>query len=63
MAEILIVDDEAVAIRILQHTLTKNGHTVQSAHSGEEALRLVNHGQFDLMILDVSMPVMDGALL
>ncbi|MEL6408590.1 MAG: response regulator [Chloroflexota bacterium] len=60
MAEILIVDDEAVAIRILQHTLTKNGHIVQSANSGEEALRVVSNTQFDLMILDVSMPVMDG---
>lgn len=60
MADILIVDDEAVAIRILQHTLHKNGHTVYAAGGSEEALRLAQDAHYALMILDISMPKMDG---
>jgi len=60
MADILIVDDEAVALRILQHALRKQGHRVQSASNGEEALLIAQKSQFDLMILDISMPRMDG---
>ena len=48
---ILIVDDEAVAIRILQHTLIKQGYSVQTASNGDEALRLASQSTFELMIL------------
>lgn len=60
MTNILIVDDEAVAIRILQHTLIKQGYSVQTASNGDEALRLASQSTFELMILDISMPLMDG---
>ncbi|MGB7338718.1 MAG: response regulator [Phototrophicaceae bacterium] len=60
MTTILIVDDEAVALRILQHTLNKQGYSVQTASNGNEALRLAKKSAFELMILDISMPMMDG---
>lgn len=60
MANILIVDDEAVALRILQHTLRKQGHQVHSASNGGEALSIARESSLDLMILDISMPHMDG---
>ena len=60
MTNILIVDDETVALRILQYTLNKQGYSVQTASSGDEALRLASQTTFELMILDISMPMMDG---
>lgn len=60
MAKILVVDDEAVALRILQHTLNKVGHEVTSAGNADEALRWARQNTFDLMIFDISMPEMDG---
>ncbi len=60
MARILIVDDEAVALRILQHTLNKFGYEVKAAGNADEALRFAQRDTFDLMIFDISMPEMDG---
>jgi len=57
---LLIVDDER-SIRIALCTiLTSFGFMVVEAARGEEALALVRSGQFDALLLDVSMPGMDG---
>lgn len=60
MAAILVVDDDPVALRIMQHVLFRVSHEVQLAKSAEEGLYWLNHMQFDLAILDISMPDMDG---
>ena len=57
---ILIVDDEAVARISLAEVLRLEGYDVQMAASGEEALRLVERQPFDLMVVDLKMPGMDG---
>ncbi len=57
---ILVVDDEPLLIRILQHLLTKRGFDVVTALDGREALQRVNEQRFDLVLSDVMMPVMDG---
>lgn len=60
MAQIIIVDDYSINLRTLSHMLRRAGHTVDMAGSGEEALHLLNDGRFDLAILDIAMPEMDG---
>jgi len=59
-ATILIVDDDDALRRALADRLRYWGHQVAQADSGEEALRQTTHSVFDLILLDLSMPGMDG---
>src|SRR4051812_44379727 len=61
MARLLVVEDDLNTARMLARLLTRLGHEVSVAHSGEEALSAVSVGVPDLMILDLMMPGMDGA--
>lgn len=60
MAKILIVDDEASARTVIRHCLQDAGHQVFEASEGEEALRKIKRRRFDLVILDIMMPGLDG---
>ena len=60
MAKILIVDDERVLVKGIKFNLEHEGYQVQDAYDGEEAVELAREGGFDLIILDVMMPKMDG---
>jgi len=62
-AHILVVDDEPNNQRILTYTLNKAGYDSVAAADGETALKLMAEAAFQLAILDVSMPVMDGITL
>lgn len=63
-ARILIVDDEEVARNNLQHYFKQEGHTVQAAVNGVDALRQVeNNDFFDVIITDLKMEKMDGLTL
>ncbi len=57
---ILIVDDVEENRAVLARRLQREGYDVDSVASGEEALRRVTQGGFDLVLLDVLMPGMDG---
>jgi two-component system, cell cycle sensor histidine kinase and response regulator CckA len=57
---VLIVDDERANRMLLEVMLGPEGFTVQSASSGEEALRMVQAQPPDLILLDIMMPGMDG---
>ncbi|MBS1585605.1 MAG: response regulator [Bacteroidetes bacterium] len=57
---ILIVDDKAENIFSLQRTLEMHSFEVDSANSGEEALKKILNTDYSLIILDVQMPGMDG---
>jgi len=59
-ARILVVDDEAVARVSLAEVLRLEGYEVRTAASGEEALHLMEDQPFDLMVVDLKMPGMDG---
>jgi CheY-like chemotaxis protein len=56
----LIVDDEAPIRALMRATLTMAGHTVTEAGGGEEALEKIKKQNFDLVVLDIMMPVTDG---
>jgi CheY-like chemotaxis protein len=61
MAEkILIVEDEAIIRRNFCHVLRAEGYDVEEARSGIEALDLLAHEQFDLVISDWLMPQVGG---
>jgi putative two-component system response regulator len=57
---ILIVDDDAMALEMLRHALTRAGHTVDSATNGREALEVLQRGNCRLVISDWEMPEMSG---
>ncbi len=57
---ILIVDDEEHLADALAHNLQFEGFSTTVAHDGEEGLRLARTIQFDLVILDIMMPKLDG---
>ncbi len=58
--KILIVDDDDVALDVLEHALTQAGHEVVAAHDGREALELLQTDSCRLVISDWMMPEMDG---
>ena len=57
---ILVVDDEEIVIRSCVRILANQGYEVDSAGGGAEALRQLEQSHYDIMILDVMMPKMDG---
>ena len=57
---VLVVDDDAAVRDSLARTLRFEGHEVDTARDGQEAVAMVRAGEPDAMILDVSMPTMDG---
>lgn len=60
MATILLVDDYIPNQYTIQSMLEENGFEVSTAINGRDALRLLEKSSFDLIISDISMPVMDG---
>jgi two-component system, NtrC family, response regulator HydG len=57
---ILVVDDERNQRLTLSHILTEEGFDVVTAESGERAVRLCGEGRFDVVLLDVRLPGIDG---
>ncbi|HEX9371545.1 MAG TPA: HD domain-containing phosphohydrolase [Roseiflexaceae bacterium] len=60
LAKILVVDDEPSIVDVLTRFLTREGYTVVTAVNGREALQRVEQEQPDLILLDVTMPEIDG---
>lgn len=58
--KVLLVDDEEHFAMALGKRLTKRGMVVEEAHSGEEALDMLEAFEADVVVLDVKMPGMDG---
>jgi len=60
MAYILVVDDEKNIVKGIKFSLEQDGMKVDVAYDGEEALNLAKTNSYDLIILDVMLPKMDG---
>lgn len=58
--KILLVDDDPAIRQILLRLLEEEGYLVLTAANGLEAIELANTAQFDLVLLDLNMPVKDG---
>ncbi len=57
---ILVVDDEKVLVKGIKFNLQNEGYEVETGSDGEEAVELARTGRFDLIILDLMMPKIDG---
>ena len=57
---VLAVDDVEQNLELITVLLSKQGHTIVTAGNGEQALACAAQGTFDLILMDVQMPVMDG---
>ena len=60
MAHILVIDDMAGVRRAVDAMLRHAGHTVTEATNGAEGLEQLKQGRFDLVIVDILMPKLDG---
>jgi two-component system alkaline phosphatase synthesis response regulator PhoP len=57
---ILVVDDEKDILELIDYNLSKNGYKIKTVTSGEEALELIRENDYDLIILDLMLPGVDG---
>jgi len=57
---ILLAEDEVVNRVVIQRMLQKNGFTVDVAANGQEALNAIKAGDYDCVLMDIQMPVLDG---
>jgi PAS domain S-box-containing protein len=62
-ARILVVDDEPEVAQLLIEILQRDGHRVDRANSGREALSRLRYGEVDLILCDLRMPDLDGPAL
>ena len=60
MYNILVVDDEEMIRRLIAKYAAFEGHTVAEAGDGMEAVRLCREGKYDILIIDIMMPELDG---
>lgn len=60
MAKILVIDDEKVLVKGIKFNLENEGYEVEVGYDGEEAVEKARSGNFDLIILDLMMPKIDG---
>src|SRR5213082_3105902 len=57
---VLLVEDNSVNRRLAQMVLARHGHAITAVDSGAAALEALEHGRFDLILMDVHLPGMDG---
>lgn len=60
MTKILIVDDEAITLKNLEHILKKEGYEIVATTSGVEALKLIETQTFDIVLTDIKMEKVNG---
>lgn len=57
---IILIDDDPGVTKIVKKFLERSGHSVDTADSGEEGIRLTGNGGYDIVITDIYLPGMDG---
>ena len=58
--KVLVVDDEKLIVKGIRFSLEQDGMEVDCAYDGEEALRLATENTYDMILLDIMLPKMDG---
>ncbi len=57
---VLVVDDEKMIVKGLKFSLEQDGMEVECAYDGEEALEKAQNQEFDIILLDIMLPKLDG---
>jgi PAS domain S-box-containing protein len=57
---VLVAEDNELSAQVLEQLLLRQGHRVRLTHNGREALALAQGGEYDLLLLDIHMPELDG---
>src|SRR5438270_12713220 len=57
---ILVAEDNELSAQVLEQALVRQGHRVRLASNGREVLALAERGGYDLLLLDMHMPELDG---
>ncbi|MFA5100289.1 MAG: response regulator [Candidatus Omnitrophota bacterium] len=60
MSRILVIDDEPDVVQTLSHSLGRRGYVVETALTGEDGLVKARSGRFDVALLDINLPGIDG---
>ena len=60
MSKILIIDDEALLVKGLKYSLEQDDHVIDAAYDGKEGVEKFTKNDYDLIILDLMLPEMDG---
>lgn len=60
MSRVLVVDDEKMIVKGITFSLEQDGMDVDCAYDGDEALRMAKERDYDVVLLDIMLPVMDG---
>ena len=60
MSKVLVVDDEKLIVKGIKFSLEQDGYNVSCAYDGEEALKSIEDNDYDIVLLDVMLPKMDG---
>jgi len=60
MARVLVVDDEPRIVNFVSRALSAQGFGVDGAHDGLRALQLARSGRYELVVLDLLLPGLDG---
>ena len=60
MADILIVDDEINIVQLVKRFAEHEGHHIMAASNGLEAVKLCKENNYDIIVMDIMMPDMDG---
>jgi DNA-binding response OmpR family regulator len=58
--KVLVVDDEKLIVKGIRFSLEQDGYEVDCAYDGEEAFEMAKSNQYDMILLDVMLPKMDG---
>ncbi len=60
MSKVLVVDDEKSIVKGIKFSLEQDGNEVECAYDGEEALEMAKQTEYDIVLLDVMLPKLDG---
>ena len=61
MAKILVVDDDPVTLTLIKDILTKEGHEILTAQTGQQGIILARQHRPEMILMDIVMPDLDGA--
>ena len=59
---ILVVDDEKLIVKGLKYSLEQDGYEVECAYDGNQGLEMAKQNDYDIILLDIMLPEMDGLM-